>query len=230
MGISANLLHLKAGHCLDTGQNWKGTCKPVTHLNSQRTVRSPSPSPASFPGYTEVKSLFQLDCRCGRKRLLPTYFPTLIYVFCHIGSRKQSYRTFLICSDGMKSHGPGQEDHDGYCPYVEIGSCDLGRREKNFSQRMKCGCRWKQTPTRLQPSTWMGSCCRYQEFNLSPTPVSDPPNTSGVGGEIRAPARPATQAEEGSVLHYTALLSPKSAEGDMAVLIHVDTIAITAMP
>lgn len=43
------------------------------------------------------------------------------------------------------------------------------------------------------------------------------------------PARPATQAEEGSSLHYTALLS-KSAEGDMAVLIHVDTIAITAMP
>lgn len=104
-----------------------------------------------------------------------------------LGSGKQRCNTFLICSYGMESHGPGQEDHDGYCPYVEIGSCDLARREKDFSQRMKCGARWKQTPTWLQPSTWRGSCCRFQQFNLSPTPVLNPPNSSGVEEVICAP-------------------------------------------
>lgn len=43
------------------------------------------------------------------------------------------------------------------------------------------------------------------------------------------PTKPATQAEECSSLHYTALLSPKSAGGDMAVLIHEGIIAITAI-
>lgn len=147
-------------------------------------------------GYAELESLLQLECKCGRKGLLHTSFSILIYIFYHTGSRNQSCHTFLICSDGMKSHRPGQKDHDGNCPYVEIRSCDLASREKDFSQRMNCGDRWKQFPSELQPLYLDGLPLQIPAVNHSPslcwihqTPQDseERPGQGGVCPSLRSP-------------------------------------------
>lgn len=115
----------------------------------------------------------------------------LVYIFYHTGSRTQSCHTFLICSDGMKSHRPGKKDHDGNCPYVEVRSCDLARKKKkkDFSQRMNCGDRWKQSPSTLQSLHLDRLLMQTAAVNHPPLPVLDSPNTSGVRGETCAPAQ-----------------------------------------
>lgn len=132
MGASASLLHIKADHCLSIRQNCivqcKAACKPVIHWDST----AQGPAPINSLGYAECDSLLQLECRCGRKGLLHASFPMLICIFYHTGSRNPSCPTFLVCSDGMKSHRPGQKDHDGNCPYVEIRSCNLATRKIGF--------------------------------------------------------------------------------------------------
>lgn len=142
----------------------QATCKPVTHWDSNRAVHSPSPSPIYFPGRCRIWKSPAAGLQVWKERAPACLFSHAHIYLYHTGSRNQSCHTFLICSDGMKSHRPGKKDHDGNCPYVEIRSCDLARRKRIFVKGWTVQTDGSSGHQSYNSYTWMGSCCRYQQL------------------------------------------------------------------